>query len=504
MKKFMKTKTIFLLFLLGFGVNLLFAQGENDNWYFGNKAAVNFSGSTPVALNGSAMNTLEGCGSVSDSNGNLLFYVSPQSIWNRQNQVMPNGTLVSYLDTAQQLAIVKNPANDNQYYVFTTGVNGITTTTYRISYSIVDMTLGSVGTNGNPLGDVMYRFKQVPVLDDMGNIFTTEAITIVPNTDGVSFWVLIPNEKRLYAYRLNANGFDNGNPVISDLEYPISGNHYGIKASPKIYNNHFTHYICLSPWADTYAGYSLPDDYFTNNVYSFDASSGTITADFSLHVKALRAYTPEFNKDASVLFLGAKDVYAVDLLNSTTSSVQSMMVYDDPQPYNPGTGMTIQRNKYEDIYVSRNYNLFLAQITNPDVYGPTIGLEPDAIYLGGTASTNFGLPQLIPTFDLDGNKMISKQPNPNQKGMLLMLDKEERNQRLQSKDIEIHPNPVSDLLTVKTDLKIENVNVSDLSGKNINVTLRENKVDVRNLPAGSYIISIETKEERITKKFIKK
>lgn len=313
---------------------------------------------------------------------------------------MPNGTLVSALDTAQQLAIVKNPGNSNQYYVFTTGANGLSNNSFRISYSIVDMTLGSIDpANGAPLGDVMYRFKQIPVLDDLGNIFYTEAITIVPNSDGLSYWVLIPNDKRLYAYRLDSNGFDNGHPVISNLEVPISGNHYGVKASPKIYGNNFTHYLCISPWADTYVAYSLPDNYFTNDIYSFDAATGQLTNDFSLHVNALRAYTPEFNKDSSVLFLGANDVYAVDLLNSTTSSVQSMMVYDDPQPYNPGTGIAIQRNKYDDIYVSKNYKLYLSQITNPDVYGPGIGFNLNAIYLGGTGSTTSGLPQLIPNLE---------------------------------------------------------------------------------------------------------
>jgi hypothetical protein len=504
MKKFMKTKTIFLFLLLACGTHLFFAQGENDNWYFGNKAAVNFSNSTPAAITTSVMETMEGCGSVSDSNGSLLFYLSPQNIWNRDNQVMFNGNLVSYMDTAQQLAIVKNPANDNQYYVFTTGVNGIVTSIYRISYSIVDMSLGSIGSNGNPLGEVLYRFKQVPVLDDAGNLFTSEAITIVPNTDGVSYWVLIPNDKRLYAYRLDANGFDNGNPVISDLYLPISGNHYGIKASPKVYNDHFTHYICISPWADTAAGWNLPDTYFTNQVYSFNAATGEIAPDFYLEANGLRTYSAEFNKDASVLFLGAHDLYAVDLNNSTGTSVHSMMVYDDPQPYSSGTGMAIQRNAKDDIYFSKNYQLYLAQIIKPDVFGPGIGVDLNAIYLGGTGSTESGLPQLIPSFDLDGNKMMPKQSNPNQKRMVLMLDQEERKQRLEIKNIDIYPNPVSDFITVKTDLKVENVNVYDISGKNSNVTLRDNKVDVRNLPVGSYIITIETKEGKTTKKFIKK
>lgn len=65
-----------LLILLSFGVNFMSAQGENDNWYFGDKAAVNFSTSPPTAINNSAMNTYEACGSVSDSDGNLLFYTA--------------------------------------------------------------------------------------------------------------------------------------------------------------------------------------------------------------------------------------------------------------------------------------------------------------------------------------------------------------------------------------------------------------------------------------------
>lgn len=501
----MKTKTIFLFLVLISSVNLFFAQGENDNWYFGNKAAVNFSGSAPVTITNSAMETLEACGSVSDSNGNLLFYLSPQKIWNRDNQVMSNGNLVSYMDTAQQLAIVKNPANDDQYYVFTTGVNGIGNPMYRINYSIVDMSLGSIGANGNPLGEVMYRFKQIPVQDEIGNVFTTEAITIVPNTDGVSYWVLIPNDKRLYAYRLDANGFDNGNPVISNLYRPISGNHYGIKASPKLSTNKFTHYICISPWHDSYAGWNMPDDYFINQVYSFDAATGKIAPDFYLEANALRTYSAEFNKDASVLFLGAHDLYAVDLVNSTSSSVLSKMIYDDPQPYSSGTGMAIQRNVKDDIYFSKNFQLYLAQILNPDVFGPNMGVDLNAIYLGGTGSTEDGLPQLVPSLDVDDHRTMLKQSNADQKRMVLMLDQEERNQRAKMKNIEIYPNPVSDLITIKTDQKVENISVCDISGKNSNVTiLRDNKVDVKSLPAGSYLITIETKEGKTTKKFIKK
>ena len=67
------------------------SQHEADNWYFGDSAAVSFAGSSPVALTNSNMSIQEGVTSVSDQNGQLLFYCDGMSVWNRQHQVMPNG-----------------------------------------------------------------------------------------------------------------------------------------------------------------------------------------------------------------------------------------------------------------------------------------------------------------------------------------------------------------------------------------------------------------------------
>lgn len=66
-------KNIYIIFILFFGYTG-FSQGENNNWYFGDKAAVNFAGATPVVLTNSTMSAPQACGSVSDAQGNLLFY----------------------------------------------------------------------------------------------------------------------------------------------------------------------------------------------------------------------------------------------------------------------------------------------------------------------------------------------------------------------------------------------------------------------------------------------
>ena len=569
-------KKIYITFLLSLLPLLLFSQGENDNWYFGNYAALNFQTATPVGISTSNMYALEACGTVSDSNGKLLFYMNGEKIWNRQNQLMPNGTLIAPFqnDTAQQLAIVKNPANSNQYYVFTTGENNSNNPAFRINYSIVDMTLGAIGTNGSPLGDVVQSSKNTAVLDNLGNIFMSEAVTIVPNTSDNSFWVLIPNGNSLYSYKLSSTGFNNGNPVISNLNLPFSLNHkyYGIKASPKLNNSNYSHYVCISFWLDG-LNPSLPDASYFNRLYSFNSDTGQITNNYSLQVNALRAYVPEFNKNATVLFLGYKNIHAVDLVNSTSSGVQSMELYHDSSTsglYEMG----IQRNKHGDIYISKPNSPYLAKVINPDSYGSGMSVNLTAVGLV-SGGTQYGLPQLVPTLEQSGgyypcidnlvltsesnlsfyyeigNKITTKDkyvigPRYNitmqagssvnllpgthiqagaiykafiapcrkkddveskqnsQVGMVLDLDKEDRDQALLTKNIDVYPNPVSDFLNVKSALKIERFSVFDISGKNINVKMNENRIDVRTLPAGAYIINIETKDGKTTKKFIKK
>ncbi|WES99099.1 T9SS type A sorting domain-containing protein [Chryseobacterium arthrosphaerae] len=70
--------------------------------------------------------------------------------------------------------------------------------------------------------------------------------------------------------------------------------------------------------------------------------------------------------------------------------------------------------------------------------------------------------------------------------------------------IAIGPNPTVDYLNLITDLKINKAEVYDMSGRKIETTLEGNRINVKNLNAGSYIISIETKDGKTTEKFIKK
>jgi hypothetical protein len=69
-----------------------YAQKEANNWYFGERAGISFNNGTPMFLLNSSMNHNNGCATISDSDGNLLFYTNGMTVWNKNHQPMPNGT----------------------------------------------------------------------------------------------------------------------------------------------------------------------------------------------------------------------------------------------------------------------------------------------------------------------------------------------------------------------------------------------------------------------------
>lgn len=85
----------FIVFTCGFA----FAQPINNpdikrtnHWYFGNQAGLDFSSGAPVADTNGQINIAGNSVSMSDTAGNLLFYSDRNTVWNKNHQVMPNGT----------------------------------------------------------------------------------------------------------------------------------------------------------------------------------------------------------------------------------------------------------------------------------------------------------------------------------------------------------------------------------------------------------------------------
>lgn len=73
-------------------------------------------------------------------------------------------------------------------------------------------------------------------------------------------------------------------------------------------------------------------------------------------------------------------------------------------------------------------------------------------------------------------------------------------------ELRVYPNPVKDFLSidVPSTEKVKSVSIFSIDGKSSNLTFDNNKADFSNLPAGAYVLQVETDLQTYTKKVIKK
>ncbi len=139
-------------------VNVLFANGcstydditvtlygvtetISNQWYFGESAAVDFTTGSPIPIvnEDNLMDSPEGCATISDVNGALLFYTNGSTVWNKEHEVMMNGIMIGGDSSAAQSSmIIPFADNPTLFYIFTTQeVYG--DDVFQMKYSIVDM-----------------------------------------------------------------------------------------------------------------------------------------------------------------------------------------------------------------------------------------------------------------------------------------------------------------------------------------------------------------------------
>src|SRR6186713_3346857 len=101
-------KTATLLLLVTFlSTQFSFAQKQANRWYFGMFAGLDFNSGAPVPVSDGMLNTAEGCSSIADANGNLLFYTDGITVFNRVHDTMPNGfDLTGDISSTQSALIV--------------------------------------------------------------------------------------------------------------------------------------------------------------------------------------------------------------------------------------------------------------------------------------------------------------------------------------------------------------------------------------------------------------
>ena len=385
------------------------AQRQAANWYFGNNAGINFDDSNNVtALTDGALFTEEGCTSISDDDGNLLFYTNGENVYNRNHQVMPNGfNLNGNQSSTQSAIIIPKPQNSDIYYIFTvdTEFNGDPDEGFQ--WSEIDMSLdGGLGDITNLKNQILLNNsseKLSAVLKDC----QSESIWVVTFADENGFG---NNFNTVYAYEVTATGV-NTNPVISTLPVNITEQRG---------------YLKFSPNGEKLAFANLSQGFFIAN---FDLNSGNATFQSS-HTVAFQhnnsstqsPYGLEFSPNSNFLYVSS--YFQANDINNPNIQYNALLQYDmnainlgdseilidDRQGYRSALQLGPDGNIYRTI--SETYNTgvpFLSVIEDPNNLGLACNYQNAAIDLNNQRGRQ-GLPPFIASFFSENIDII---PNDN-------------------------------------------------------------------------------------------
>ena len=376
-EKHMRLRSLTVFFFSFFLIQQATAQ-QNNIWYFGEKAGISFNTGTgatiPIAITNGAMTALEGCASICDANGALLFYTNGETVYNRNHKVMANGTgLKGNVSSAQSSLIVPQPGNDSIYFVFTGDsfekkfVNGY-------NYSVVNMNRNN--------GDGEVTVKNV-LLYAPGS----ERLTAARHANGSDVWVITnDNSSNVFrAWLVSCSGVL-PDPVVSTsgviLNQYDAFNSGSMKVSPDgklLYQTHF------------------PDIENTElqtflQLFDFDNLTGVISNARTIDVAGSSYYAAEFSPDSKLLYGAKAKVAELDQFEATLGSGAAITASRTAIPAAIGI-YAVQTGPDKKIYLNRGVTS-LSVISNPNAKGVACNFEKDKIDLAGRKG-NLGLPSVI-------------------------------------------------------------------------------------------------------------
>ena len=366
-------KTILLFFLLLY-TTLAHSQKEANIWYFGRNAGIDFSSGNPVALTNGQLNTFEGASSISDKNGNLLFYSDGATVWTKNHIIMPNGTgLLGNSSSSQSALIVPNPTNSNLYYLFT--VDAQESNTNGVNYSIINMSLNG----GN--GDI--TIKNTPLVNS-----ATEKITAVVGKTCDSFWVVTADTQQFYTYEVTSAGVNN-TPITSNMNVTL-----GALSSRG--------YLKISPDGTKLAMAAAESGSY---IYDFNANNGTITNERKLDLGVNYGYGIEFSISGNKLYVatgiasngGQANLYQFDVTNPDINSINNSR--GSPFFTYSGSRGALQIGPNGKIYHAVNKQHYLGVINSPESNQNAINYIHNGVNLNGREASQ-GLPPFIQSYFL--------------------------------------------------------------------------------------------------------
>ncbi len=345
------------------------------------------------------MFVVEGCASIADASGNLLFYTDGVTVYNQSNAVMANGTgLNGTLTPTQSSIILKKPGSATLYYIFTvTGNNNINFA--GAHYSIVDMSLAS--------GQGSVTIKNAVLSQNS----MSEKLTATKHCNGVDWWVLYKE-----------NNYQNAQPFFrAYLLTSVGVNTTAVLSPSSTWTSNVAYYdigqMKLSPNGKKLGSalYNANINLMNNSafeLYDFDNTTGVVSNSLALSVGNQTlvnawwgGYGCEFSPDGTK-FYGSRlynnvqnngGLFQWDLCAGSPQAIVASQTTIATPSINANWFASMQLGPDGKIYLARWGQSALAVINNPNA----LGLACNFVDLAQSISPNtsyYGLPNFPGSF----------------------------------------------------------------------------------------------------------
>ncbi len=258
-----------------------FAQESKEGsiWYFDYNKGVDFKFTPPKFLPDFRYFVSSHPSTICDSSGNLLFYTSGDSAWNRNHKPMPNGFGFNTSNTPiySTSVIVPHPGDAQLYYIFNTNQERSQAQQLGLHYSVVDMSAD------DGMGAVIFKkLNFMPIVSPL--------MSVTVHADDKSYWVITHGwaDNKFYAVHVTESGVDE--PIVSAI-----GNHYGNQD-----NLYVPMQMKVSP-DGTKIGVVVHGS--SADLYDFNANNGSVSNFRRLEVLSTGGI--EFSPNSELLYVSA-------------------------------------------------------------------------------------------------------------------------------------------------------------------------------------------------------
>jgi len=374
-------------------------QKEANVWYFGHQIGLNFNAEPPEVLLDGQLDindgSTESAASISDRNGDLLFYTNGVTVWNRAHNIMPDGTGLYGTNTTTQTLIVPLPGNDRLYYIFTASPQGDADydnppEKRGFRYSLVDM------AQDNGLGAVTEK-------NVLLSVSTTEKMAATRHANGRDVWVVMHewNSKKFRAYLITAQGLQLSY-VISDPGSVLPADHTELAPGDAIGQMKFSANGERLAFV-TYISHLL-------EVYDFDLLTGKLSLlfSFSNFVQPWRLYGLEFSPSGQYIYITISGcgILQVDLGNENI-----LVLSNKKEPICPNSAQ-LQVGPDGKIYIAILGSQLIGVINNPDELGESSNWDSHGILIpvDGVHYCSSGLPNFISSYFYKNPELYPQSP----------------------------------------------------------------------------------------------